>query len=158
MGKEMKTSNKKMSKKKIIILISVIIVVLMGLMVLLAKWMTPKAIPIEESTTFSAGEVEVKCIAVVCALNAEDYETLQKEYADETMKSMLTKEYMDAAKSSLDVDWKAKVSFGDATIVEITQMGKTYATAQLPVTYGDATVTYTLSFDPDYKLAGLYMK
>ncbi len=155
---EQKTEKKKMSKAKIIIIITVILVAVMIGLSLLVSFFMPKTVPIEESTIFSAEEVEVKSVAVVFALNMEDYEALQNDYADETMKDFLTKEQMDAAKAELDVDWKARVSFGEATIVEISQMGKTYATAQLPVTYGDKIVTYTLTFDTDYKLAGLYMK
>ncbi len=155
---EQKTQKKKMSKAKIIIIITVILVAVMIGLSLLVSFFVPKTVSIEESTIFSAEEVEVKAVAVVFALNMEDYEALQNDYADETMKEFLTKEQMDDAKAKLDVDWKARVSFGDATITEVEQMGKTYATAQLPVTYGDTTVTYTLSFDPDYKLAGLYMK
>ena len=147
-----------MSKKKIIILITVILVAVMVGLSLIVSFMMPKTIPIEESTIFNADEVEVKCIAVVFALNMEDYDALQNDYADETMKEFLTKEQMDAAKDELDVDWTGNVSFGDATIVEVSQMGKTYATTQLPVAYDDKTVLYTLTFDTDYKLAGLYMK
>lgn len=157
MGKE-DIANKKSSKKPIAIIIGVIVVVVIGVLALCASWMVPKTIPIEESAIFNAEDVEVKCMAVIFALNAEDYDVLQKDYADETMQSVMTKEYMDSAKASFDVDWKAGTSFGDATIVEVTQMGKTYATAQVPVTYGDTTVIYTLSFNPDYELAGLYMK
>lgn len=157
MSKQKKES-KKINKTKNVILIALILVAVVGIMILITNWMMPKTISIEESTIFSAEEVEVKCMAVVFALNAEDYDALQTEYADATMKSVLTKEYMDKAKSSLNVDWKASVSFGEPTIVEITQRGKMYAAAQVPVTYGDKTVTYTLSFDTDYKLAGLYMK
>lgn len=157
MSKEKNMENK-MSKKKLALIIGLIVLVVMGIMAFVASWMMPKTIPIEESTLFSAEEVEVKCLAVIFALNAEDYDALQKDYADETMKSILNKEYMDTVKASLNVDWKGSVSFGDPTIVEITQRGKTYAAAQYPVTYGDTTVTYTMSFDPDYKLAGLYMK
>lgn len=155
---EQKTEKKKMSKKNIVLIIIAILVAVMVGLSLLVSFFMPKTTPIEESNIFSADEIEVKCVAVVFALNMEDYEALQKDYADETMKAVLTKEQMDAAKAGLDVDWKANVSFGEATMVEITQMGKTYATAQLPVTYGDKTVTYTLTFDTDYKLAGLYMK
>lgn len=157
MSKKKKT-NEKISNKKLAVIIGVIVVVLMGIVALVANWMMPKTIPIEESTIFDAEEVEVKCMAVVFALNEEDYDTLQKDYADETMKSVLNKEDINAAKSSLNVDWDANMSFGKPTIVEVTQQGKTYATAQYPVTYGDTTVTYTLTFDKEYKLAGLYMK
>lgn len=155
---EQKKESKNMSKAKIIIIIIVSLVAVMIGLSLLVSFFMPKTISIEESTIFSAEKVEVKSVAVVFALNMEDYDALQNNYANETMKDFLTKEQMDAAKAGIDVDWKANVSFGDATIVEITQMGKTYATAQLPVTYGDKTVTYTLTFDTDYKLAGLYMK
>jgi len=155
---EQKIEKKKMSKKNIIILIIVILVAVMVGLSLVASWILPKNKPLEESTIFSTEEVEVKCMAVIFALNEEDYESLQNEYADATMKSFLTKEQMDSAKSSLDVDWNASVSFGEATMTEITQMGKTYAVAQLPVEYGEKTVTYTLTFDTNYKLAGLYMK
>lgn len=153
-----KAEKKNMSKTKMIAIIVVILAVVMVGLSLLASYFMPKTIPIEESTIFSAEEVEVKSVAVVFALKMEDYEALQKDYADDTMKEFLTKEQMDAAKAELDVDWEANMSFGDAMIVEITQMGTNYATAQLPVSYGDKTVTYTLTFDTDYKLAGLYMK
>lgn len=146
------------SKKKMAALVVIVLVVVMVGVSLVINFMMPKTIPLEESSVFSAEEVEVKCIAVVFALNMEDYEALQNDYADETMKGFLTKDQMDTAKESLDVDWKANVSFGDATMVEVTQMGKSYATAQLPVTYGDKEVIYTLTFDTGYKLAGLYMK
>ncbi len=153
-----KTEKKKMSKAKIIIIIIVVLVVVMVGLSWLVSFLMPKTTSIEESGIFNAEQVEIKSVAVVFALNMEDYEALQKDYADETMKEFLTKEQMDDAKAELDVDWKANVSFGDATITEVEQMGKTYATAQLPVTYGDKVVTYTLTFDTDYKLAGLYMK
>lgn len=146
------------NQKLIVAMILVVIVALMFGLGLLVRFFVPQNTPIEESKIFNAEDVEVKCLAVVFALNMEDYEALQKDYADETMKEFLTKEKMDSAKESLDVDWKEKVSFGDATIVETKQAGKTYAVAQLPVTYGDKVVTYTLTFDADYKLAGLYMK
>lgn len=154
----MEKQKEKMSKKKIIILIIVILGIMLAGLIVLSNYMMPKTVPIEESTTFTKDELEVKCLAVVFALNMEDYEALQQDYADETMKEFLTKEKMDSAKEKMDVDWKANVSFGDASIVEMEQSGKLYAVAQLPVTYGDKVVTYTLTFDTDYKLAGLYMK
>lgn len=62
------------------------------------------------------------------------------------------------AKANFDVDWKENVSFGNAYIVEVEQMGKVYALTQMTVGYGDKSVTYTLTFDSDYKLAGVYMR
>lgn len=45
-------------------------------------------------------------------------------------------------------------SMFDAKRVE----SKAIAVVQMTVAYGESNVTYTLSFDSDYKLAGLYMK
>lgn len=149
---------KKKAKKSKKIAIAAIVAVVVVVLALLGYWAFPKSKPIEESKIFDADKIEVLSMAVVLAFNMEDYDTLQEEYADEKMKAILTKEQMDSVKAGFDVDWKSNVSFGNVYTVELTQMGKTYATVQMTVTYGEKNVTYTLSFDPDYKLAGLYMK
>ena len=145
----------KKSKWIRIIGIAIGVLLLLGVAIYLA---IPKTTPIEESKVFDSEQVEIQTIAVILALNLEDYDTLQAEYAAEQMKSLLTKEQMDSAKSNFDIDWKSNISFGTAYITEVSQFGKHYATVQMTVTYGEASVTYTLSFDEDYKLAGLYMR
>lgn len=152
-GEEMKKA--KRAKK---IAIAGIIAVILLVLGLFGYWAVPKSKPLKESSMFDAEQVESKAIAVVSALNMEDYDALQEEYADENMKRILTKEYMDNVKAGFDLDWKSNVSFGNAYAVELSQMGKTYAVVQMTVAYGESNVTYTLSFDSDYKLAGLYMK
>ncbi len=157
-AKEKEEKRDKKSKKKIVgIVIGIVLIVVVGLC-LLANFLVPRTSEIEESEIFNADEVEIKSMAVIFALNAEDYDTLQTEYANEEMKSFLTKETIDEAKKTIDADWDGAVSFGAAEVMEVRQMGKTYATVQFPVSYGEDTVTYTLSFDEEYKLAGLYMK
>lgn len=149
---------KKKAKKSKKIMIAGIVSGVVLVFALLGYWAFPRSKPIEESKVFDAEQVEIQSMAVILAFNMEDYDTLQGEYADKTMKSVLTKEQMDSVKSGFEVDWKSDVSFGNSYAVEVKQMGKTYATVQMTVTYGEKNVTYTLSFDPDYKLAGFYMK
>lgn len=148
----------KRAKRAKKITIAGIIVVVLLILGLLGYWAVPKSKPLEESSIFDVEQVESKSMAVILALNMEDYDALQEEYADENMKPILTKEYMDNVKAGFDLDWKSNVSYGNAYAVEVSQLGKIYAVVQMTVTYGENNVTYTLSFDSDYKLAGLYMK
>ena len=41
---------------------------------------------------------------------------------------------------------------------EIRQNGQRYVVVQVAVTYENVNVTYTITFDENMKLAGLYMK
>jgi hypothetical protein len=148
----------KRAKRAKKITIAGIIVVVLLILGLLGYWAVPKSKPLEESSIFDVEQVESKSMAVILALNMEDYDALQEEYADENMKPILTKEYMDNVKAGFDLDWKSNVSYGNAYAVEVSQLGKIYAVVQMTVGYGENNVTYTLSFDSDYKLAGLYMK
>ena len=43
-------------------------------------------------------------------------------------------------------------------MAETKQKGNLYAVTQTTVEYENATVTYTISFDRNLKVAGLYMK
>lgn len=55
-------------------------------------------------------------------------------------------------------DWGPQVSIGKKYIAEVHQGWNQYATVQINIGYENANVTYTLSFDDEYRLIGLYMK
>ncbi|MCM1497939.1 MAG: DUF3887 domain-containing protein [Clostridium sp.] len=121
-------------------------------------WLFPKPIPLEESSVFEETQLEAKALAVISALDAEDYDTLQSEYADESMVSYLTREAMEQPKKTIAAEWGDQSSIGNTYITGIRQRGKEYAVVQINVGYENANVTYTLSFSPQYKLIGLYMR
>lgn len=120
-------------------------------------WVLPKTIEIEESRIFHKEEVMEKAEYVIGLIEAEDYETLQ-ENANRKLKSSLNKELLDSAKNGLGADWGEFQSFGNSYLAEVRQMGKRFAVIQINASYENASVTYTISFDEDGKLAGLYMK
>lgn len=148
---------KKVKKNRILTIIGIVVVILLGIG-LLAYWMYPKTKTIEESKVFTQEQVEEKAMAVVMALYTEDYDILQNEYASEVMKTFVTKENMDAAKTQLDVDWKAAIGFGNSYAAVVHQYGKEYAVTEMTVTYGEDSVIYVITFNSDYKLEGLYMR
>ena len=89
----------------------------------------PKWSDISESTIFSEEQVQV--------LNAA---TLQY------------------AKSQMKEDFGELLAFGNMYVSEAVQGAEHYAMVQVSVSYSNMSVTYTITFDADMKLAGFYMK
>lgn len=121
-------------------------------------WLLPKSIPIEQSTIFEEEQLENQTIEVISALDEKNYEALQSEYAAEIMKPYLTEEAMEQTKETIGSNWGKQVSLGNKYIAEIHQGWTKYAVVQINVGYENANVTYTLSFNTEYQLIGLYMK
>lgn len=87
-----------------------------------------------------------------------DYNTLADTYATEEMKQYLTDEYMDSARNAISEDWGAYQFVGTIYTQEIRENGVDYTVAQVVATYENVSVTYTITFDSEFMLAGLYMK
>ena len=65
---------------------------------------------------------------------------------------------METVKEEVFDDWGKQVSIGKTYTAEITQMGKKSAVIEVHVEYENTTVIYTLSFNDDMMLQGLFMK
>lgn len=150
-------SERKKYKKELWILRLSLVGVVLLILAAGFYWMIPKATEIEKSRIFDKEEIMEKAEYVIGLIEAEDYETLQ-ENANRKMKSSLNKELLDSVKDSLGSGWGEFQSFGNSYLAEIRQMGKHFAVIQINVSYENASITYTISFDEDGKLAGLYMK
>lgn len=90
-------------------------------------------------------------------MDSEDYDTLQKE-STEQMQSVMSRSFIEEAKRNFGTDWGTFQAFGNIYLTEVTQMGKRIAVVQVNASYEKISVTYTISFDEDMKLAGLWMK
>lgn len=123
----------------------------------LLYWIFPKQSAIEESRIFEKEEVLQDTEEMITLFGEKDYEALRTHSTDR-LKSSMTAEVLEPAKEMLGEDWGDFQSFGKSYIAEIRQMGKRMAVVQMNVAYEHASVTYTLSFDEDGRLAGFYMK
>lgn len=150
------SEKKKYRKEKWIRRLSVLAVVII-LLLLLAYWILPKSTALENSKIFHAEEVQAKAEEVIRFLNEEDFEALQDVSTDK-IKPVMTKEFMDQAKSNFGADWGAFQSFGNIYLAEVRQMGKHSAVVQMSASYENASITYTLSFDENMELEGFWMK
>lgn len=155
-AKERKRSRKSRSTKMIIITILVIIG-LFAVATALLYWMLPKGTDISESSTFVKEQVEARVEEVINLLDDGAYDTLAAN-ATEQMAGVLNDEDMDAAKQLVGDDWGARVELGTIYMQEVEQQGVHYVITQVAASYEYVTVTYTITFDENMKLAGIYMK
>lgn len=123
----------------------------------LLYWIFPKQSSIEESKVFEKEEVLQDAKEIIVLFGEEDYEALRARSVAKLEGSM-TAEVLEPVKEMLGKDWGDFQSFGNSYIAEICQMGKSMAVVQMNVAYEHASITYTLSFDEDGRLAGFYVK
>ncbi len=144
----------KKSKRRKFLCVSLLIVLFAAYAI---YWFVPKGGEIGKSGFFEQQALEEQVQFVIATLDDNDLDTL-KSHATETMQQALTLQTIDTVKKNIGENWGERQTIGHIYLGEITQMGKTMAVAQVTVTYEQISVTYTLSFESDGKLAGLYMK
>lgn len=103
-------------------------------------------------------EAEVKAAAenVIDLLNQRDSEGLNALMSDE-MKALLTED-VQAQIFALVEDSGAFQEISDLQMTGATENGVTFAAVVAKAKYANREITYTISFDQDMKLAGLYLK
>lgn len=150
---EEKKKYKRNQKLKVLLPIALVL----GLLVLATIWILPKTKPLSESEFFSETEVETALIESIDLLDANDYPAL-KERASSQMEAVFTEETLQEAKAAISENFGKRTLVGTIYKQEVRQMGKIYAVCQVTVSYENTNVVYTISFDPDMKISGFYMK
>lgn len=137
---------------------AIVVVAALFVLVCLGYWAVPKSAEIGKSGVFEEAAVEQQVQKVVQELDADDFEAL-KEESTEDMQSLLNEENIDSARAEVSADdWGALQSFGNTYMAEKKQRGQLYVVVEVNVSYENIGVTYTLAFDDEMKLAGLYMR
>lgn len=146
------TKGKKKAMRWLIAIVCIVIIV-----ALVRKLWWPSSRDISESSIFQAEQVEEQTKMIISLLDAGDY-TGMRAYETQEMQETLSATAINQAKAKIADDFGAFVSYGNIEMVEMKQGSKYYAFAQLAVSYENTAVTYSLTFDEDMKLAGIYMK
>lgn len=147
---------KKYKHKKWLCIFSAVIVILMILAAVI-WWIFPKYSELDSNGKFQEEIVEARTKEVVQMLDNDDFASLQ-EMATPAMEHALIPEIIKGYKSQISDDWGEFQSWGRIYMMEVNQMGKKYAVVQAMAGYENASVTYTITFDEDMKLAGLYLR
>ncbi len=112
----------------------------------------------ESTDIYASSEIEEKTIEVIELVSNNDYQTLRDEYAVEEMKEVLNEEYMLEAKNMINDNWGELKNIGTVYAADITQNNTTYTVVQVNATYENLSIAYTITFDENNKLAGVYFR
>lgn len=118
-------------------------------------WLFPK--PTELREDFSQEEITAEVQKVVGLLDQNDFEALREISIDE-MSAVLTQEAIDRIRKEISDDWGGRQSFGHVYVQGAKQRGEYIIVTQTDVIYENISVVYTISFDQDLRLAGIYMR
>lgn len=121
----------------------------------LAWWMIPKPASLGDDLSQEAVTASVENVVVM--LNQNDFDGLQELAVDE-LKSKLTQETMDEVRKGISEDWGEMQSIGKVYMQGVKQKGKVIVVTQVDAVYENVSVVYTISFDEDLRLGGLYMR
>lgn len=147
----------KKHRNETLLAVLIVIVLIVAAIVGFVWWSLPKQIWIEDSRIFDKETVMSKTELVVDYLDKDDYDAL-KELCDEKMKAELEEKDLRDGKALIGPDWGARQSVGNTYIVELTQSGKKSAVVQMHVAYENESVMYTIYFNRDMELEGLWMQ
>lgn len=134
-----------------------VIIIILCLLAGVVWWFLPKSEKVDESGRFSEKAVIEKAKQVVSYLDGDDYEALQGMMQEQAAE-VLTKEVIEEARQYIADDFGAFVAWGNAYVAEITEQGQHVAAAEISASYEKTSVTYTLFFNEEMQLTGLYMR
>lgn len=124
----------------------------------LIYWNMPKWSDISESTVFDEEQVRAAAEEIIMLYGNDEYEAVVA-YMTDDMKAVLNAPTLSLSKSQLVTeDFGEFQSFGQMYISEAKQGSELFAMVQVGAAYTNTSVTYTLTFDADMKLAGFYVK
>ena len=110
------------------------------------------------SDEFNQEKVEEAVKDVIDMVNKKDIEGIQ-EISNEEMKEGMTEEVLNQLFDAMkDFGEYKEITKIDITGVENKTSNKSIALAVVKAKYENKNVVYTISFDTDMKLAGLYLK
>lgn len=120
-------------------------------------WAFPKPVPVEDIDGLTQESIAAEVKEVVELLNQDDFETLQS-IAVEEMKEALTPENIDPVRDKMSEDWGQMQSMGTVYASGIRQKDRMLIITQTDAIYENISVVYTITFDKNMKLAGMYMR
>lgn len=148
-------ADKKAYRRSRIRKIIVDIVLMLIVVSILTWWMMPKPAVLGDDP--SQEEIEASVENVISLLNEDDFYGLQDIATDE-LKDKLTRETIDSVRQDISEDWGGMQSIGRVYAQGIKQKGDLIIVTQTDAIYENVSVVYTISFDENLRLGGLYIR
>lgn len=156
-GQNLPDADKKAYKRQKILFITTVIILILLLLCLFVWWVIPKPVDLGGNEKYTQEKITVEVEKVIDILNRNDYMALQNISVNE-MQSLMNQETIGSVKDSICADWGGMQSVGTVYAGGVRQKGKLLIVTQVDVIYENISVVYTITFDEDMKLAGLYMR
>ncbi len=150
------TEKRAYKRNKIIKILCVTLIIVVTVLLSIYLWF-PKTSDVEESVYFDQKQVEEQVYLSIELLDEGNYDELQNISINE-MKSNTTKAIIEDARNQIASKWGENVSYGKVYMTEVNQLGNSYVVCEVAVEYENVNVTYTITFDENMLLAGLYMR
>ncbi len=149
--------DKKKSRNKTVFIILAVLAVFIIAAVALIVSRFPKTAEIGSSGLFDEAVVHERAVEVIRLAAEENWDVLLQEYSASALQDAVSGEDLDAAKKLLGT-WGEYEKITSEYMQEITASGTTMAVVQMVALFEEKSITFTLTFDQDMKLAGIYMK
>lgn len=149
-------SEEKKNKNWIVVL--GVVLILITIIGIVGYSIAPKTILLEESELFDKETVIQKAYEVIDLVSNDEHRILLDNYADEKLAEEVSITEIQDAKDSINPTWGTMIEIVKENYYEVGQSDTNYAMAIVDVGYENVTITYTLTFDIDMKLAGIYIK
>lgn len=143
-------------KRKILIIFSAIALALL-LLCLYVWWAIPKQVDISGSEKYSQERIASEVEKVIELLDQNDYTAIQMLAADK-LRNIMNEQVIGPAKDGICADWGERLAVGNVYSGGVKQKGNLIIVTQTDVIYENVSVVYTISFDEDMKLSGLYIR
>lgn len=150
-------AERKAAKRERTLKIWGIVLAVIAVLAAAVYWKLPKWSDISESTVFNEEQVKAEAEEIIRLYSADDFEAVTARMNEE-MKKVLNAATLQYTKSQMKEEFGELLAFGNMYASEAAQNGKRFAMVQVSVSYSNMSVTYTITFDEDMKLAGFYIK
>lgn len=134
-----------------------IVLLVIAVLIAVIYWNLPKWSEIGESAVFQEDRVKAEAEEIIRLYSGNDFEAITARMNDD-MKQVLNTATLQYMKSQMKEEFGELLAFGNMYASEAKQRGRAYAMVQVSVSYSNMSVTYTITFDADMKLAGFYIK
>lgn len=140
-------------------IVQAIIFIILAMSVFLAflAHSAPKSYPIEDSTYFEKEALESAVRDTIELLDNGDYEAVRQNAVGE-MQDSLEDAKMEEAKRAVSKKWGNRVSIDDIEATEVINKDRHLAVCISRVTYEKVSVVYTITYNADMQICGLYMR
>ncbi len=141
-----------------IIIIAVFLLAAVAIKISVDQFNEPKIEEFGSSGLFQEDAVDQKVEEIVILVGADRLEELLNDYSTADLSGGITADALRELKKLLNPPWGNYQKITSSYYFEVISPGKIWTIADVVALYDNCTISYRLTFTPEMKLDGIYMK